>query len=399
MTRLFALFFAGICLCFAAHSENTNLPKRASFVEVNNAFGWVLNTNFFLEDIPGYQAFSLRYARASNGSTWEDFSYNMPFFGIGFYKPYFINNPGLGTPFSIYMFRGSTLTQFTDRLGLAFEMNLGLSMNWNPYDPFDNPENVAISTPNNIHVGMRSYFEYFLTRNLELTFGVDLNHFSNGSSRKPNRGVNMVALSFSMVYNFNPPNKGSLLRNPPLFEPPTDIPFHLDHNVKFIVSSRQTAFSIYNTNLPSPYVDVDFTVLGLAYDVMFVTGYKYKWGPSFRFIYDESSNARAWREQHPEDGQWYNRVATAPFFDRLSLGMGLIGEISMPIASVFATLGYSVYNKHHEDKSFYQVLGVKAYLKDNFFGTFGISATQFTVAQFLYWSFGYTFTSTPRHKR
>jgi hypothetical protein len=321
----------------------------------------------------------------------------MPFFGIGLYKPFFANNPGLGDPFSIYMFRGSTLKQFANNLGLVLEMNLGLSMNWNPYDPFDNPRNRAVSTPNNVHVGMKLYLEYVLSRNFELKFGANLNHFSNGSSRKPNQGVNMGALSFSLAYNFNPPNKGSLLLNPPIFDPPTDVPFHLDHNVKFIISSRQTEFT--DPSLPSPFVDKHFTVLGLSYSAMFVRGYRHKWGPSVRFIYDESSNARAWREENPADGQWYNRVAKASFPNRFSFGLGLTGEISMPVASIFATVGYNFYNKHHEDKSLYQVIGIKAYLQDNFFGTFGISATQFTVAQFLYWSFGYTFSSYPQRKR
>jgi hypothetical protein len=397
------LLFVGIGLCFSGHSKNadstSHSKKPASFIEVNSAFGRVFNTNTFVENIPSYQAISLRYARASNGSTWEDFAYHMPFFGIGFYRPFFVNNPGLGNPFSIYMFRGSTLKQFTDNLGLVFELNLGLSMNWKPYDVFDNPDNTAIGSPNNVHVGMKLYFEYVLSRNFELKFGTDLNHFSNGSSRKPNKGINMGALSVSLAYNFNPPNKGHLLRNPPLFKPPVDFPSHLEHDVKFIISSRQTEFSTEGTNLPSPYVDTDFTVLGLSYSPMFVRGYRYKWGPSVRLIYDESSNAKAWREENPADGLWYDRVKTAPFEERLSLGLGLTGEISMPVASVFATVGYNVYHTHHDDKPFFQVIGVKAYLQENFYGTFGISATQFSVAQFLYWSFGYTFSSAPRYKK
>ena len=352
-----------------------------------------------MADIPGYQAFSLRFARASNGSRWEDFAYNMPFFGVGFYKPFFANNPGLGNPFSIYMFRGSTLRQFTNNLGLVFEVGLGLSMNWNPYDPFDNPDNRAIGSRNNVHFGMRFYFEYSLSRNFDLKFGVDLNHFSNGAARRPNGGVNMGALSFSLAYNFNSPNKGALLRSPPLFEPPY-VPLRIDHSVQFIASNRQSRFSMYGTGLLTDFVDHSFTVLGVAYSPMIVRGFRYKWGPSVRLIYDESSRARAWREEHPIDGQLYYRVEIDPRFrNRLSLGLGLSGEISMPIASFFAKVGYNVYHRHHVDSRLYQVVGVKAYLQDNFFATFGISATEFSQAQFLYWSFGYTISAEPPRQR
>jgi hypothetical protein len=143
-------------------------------------------------------------------------------------------------------------------------------------------------------------------------------------------------------------------------------------------------------NLSTPYLDKKFNVLGLVYTPMMVRNYKYKWGPSVRLIYDESSQAKAWGKQNP-DGSWYDHVELSDFSERLSLGFGLTGEISVPIASFFASLGYSVYNKHHEDRNFFQVIGTKAYLYDNFFATFGISATDFSVAQFLYWSIGYTF--------
>jgi hypothetical protein len=385
------VFFVAICLCFSSRAENkdsTFVPKPTSFFEINTAFGEVFNTNPFVKDIPNYQAFSLRYARASNGSSWEDFAYHMPYFGIGFYKPFFTDNPGLGNPFSIYLFRGSTLKQFTDKLGLALEVGLGLSMNWKFFDPIDNPENLVVGTPNNVHVGLKLYFDYALSKHFDLKFGADLNHFSNGASRRPNAGVNMGALSVSLAYNFNPPDKGYLLRNPSLLPP--EVPRRVDHNIQFIISNRQTDFDTVGTNLPSNFVDANFMVLGLAYSPMIVRNYRNKWGPSVRLIYDESSNATALRVQSPETGQWHDQVKPAPFADRLSLGFGLSGEITMPVASVFATVGYNVYHRHHNDKALYQVIGVKAYLKDNFFATFGISATQFTVAQFLYWSFGYT---------
>jgi len=318
--------------------------------------------------------------------------YHLPYWGIGLYKPFFASNPGLGNPFSIYLFRGNTLAQFTDNLGLVLELDLGVSMNWKYYDPVHRPENRAIGSPNNVHIGSRLYLEYALFKNLDLKLGADLTHFSNGNARMPNLGINMGALSFSAAYKFNPLNKGFLLRNMH-FNPPV-IPRHVEHDAQFVFSSRQTKFDTKNTNLPSPYVDKDFMVLGVIYSPMMAKGCKYKWGPSIQFIYDESSNAKAWRDSN----QLYDCVVLAKFPDRLSLGLALRGEISMPIVSVFAMVGYNVYHKHHFDRPLFQTAGVKIYLKDNFFASFSISAMEFKVAQYLYWSFGYTFSSVPRQK-
>ena len=395
MKNLF-VFFAGICMCFGGYAAQQDsvftTPKQASFIDAYSALGTVFNTNDFVKDIPQYQAFSLRYARASNGSSWEDITYNMPYWGMGLYVPFFTKNPGFGKPFSFYLFRGSTLTQFTDKFGLVFEVNLGLSLKWNAFDPVDNPENIAIGSPHNIHVGLRTYLEYFLSDHFDMKLGIDLNHFSNGSARKPNRGVNMGGVSLSLAYHFNPPDKGSLLRNSSL--QPLEIPFHIQHDVHFIFSNRQTDFPTEGTNLPSEFVDKDFMVLGLVYSPMIVKNYKYKWGPSLLVNYDESSKARAWRED--TEPTTPTQIELASFPNRLSLGVGLRGEISMPFASVFAIARYNIYHPHHFDRRFSQIIGVKAYLKDNFFGTFGVSAMDFSVAQYLFWSFGYTFSPHPR---
>ncbi len=383
------VFLLGLGLWMGGYAESADSvspSKQASFIEAYGALGNVFQTNDFVKDIPSYHSFSLRYAFASNGNSWEDIAYNMPFWGIGFYMPFFTKNPGLGNPYSFYFFRGSTLGQFTDNLGLILELNLGLSMNWKHYDALSNPDNVAIGSSNNAHVGLRLYLEYFLSKDLDLKFGVDLNHFSNGSSRLPNRGVNMGALSLSLAYHINPPEKGYLLQHSSL-KPPV-IPRHIDHEAQFVFSNRQTKFSTEGTGLTSQYIDKNFSVLGLIYSPMIAKGHKYKWGPSILLMYDESSNAKAWR-----DSEDVLHVKTANFSDQLSIGLALRGEISMPIASVYASVGYNVYHKHHFDKAFFQNIGIKAYFKDNFYGAFGISATDFSIAQFLYWSFGYTFSS------
>ncbi|MCL2028551.1 MAG: acyloxyacyl hydrolase [Bacteroidales bacterium] len=390
-TKCCLLLIVGISLCFTGSAEKIDsIPKHPLFVEAYGAFGTVFGTNEFVTDVGRYEAFSLRFARSANGSSRKDFTYNMPFYGIGFYKPSFENNPGFGNPFSFYMFRGSTLSQFTDNLGLVLEMNLGLAMNWTPYDLFDNPNNIAIGSHNTVQIGLRLYLEYVFFRYFQMKFGFDVTHFSNGNTHMPNRGVNMGALSFSLAYNFNPVNKGYLLRNTS-YEDPV-IPRHLEHDVEFLFSNRQTMFDTTGNNLPSPFVDADFKVLGLLYNPMIVTGHKFKWGPSIRLLYDESSNARAWRELHP-DGQWYNRVEFAKFTDRLSLGLALHGEISMPIVSVFASIGYNVYHKHHYDKAFFQTVGIKTYLKDNLFVSLSISTKEFYKSNFLCWTLGYTLNS------
>jgi hypothetical protein len=75
--------------------------------------------------------------------------------------------------------------------------------------------------------------------------------------------------------------------------------------------------------------------------------------------------------------------------ERFGVGIGLKGEITLPYVSYFANLGYNVIHGNERDSRFYQILGVKADIVSNIFGTFGIRATRFSKAQFIYWSLGY----------
>ena len=380
------LFFALTVFCFKIHA---NSLRPSFFIDVNTEYGTVLNTDRFISDIQSYRAASIRFARAASGRSWQDFAFNMPFFGIGLYVPYFENNPGLGRPFSLYFFRGSTIRQFTNNFGLTWELNTGLSMNWNRHDPVDNPQNITIGSSNNVHIGLGFFFEYSLTRHFDLKLGAKFNHFSNGGVRMPNGGINTVALSLSAAYNINPPNRGFLLRHPPMTIPP--IRQRIDHEMSLIVSSRQSEF----LRIGSRFVDHNFLVLGLVYSPKFVINYRFKVGPFARVIYDASSQATARREQDIS-GQWVDRVHLAPMSDRLSLGIGISAEKTLPVVSVFGKLGYSVYHRHHSDLAFFQTIGAKVNITDNLFGTFGVSSTRFRIAQFLYWSVGYRIPTRAR---
>ena len=380
MKKVF-LFLILTILCLNVHANSLRPPF---FIDVNTEYGRVLNTHRFISDIPSYRAVSLRVARAASGRSWQDFAFNMPFFGIGFYVPYFENNPGLGRPFSLYFFRGSTIRQFTNNFGLTWELNTGLSMNWNRYDPYDNPQNTVIASSNNVHIGLGFFLEYNLMRHVDLKFGVKFNHFSNGAVRMPNGGINTVALSFSTAYNINPSNRGHLLRNPPVAVP--KMPRRIDHEMSFILSTRQ--IDRFENIFPSRFVHHNFMVAGVSYSPKFVLNYRYRVGPFVRVIYDESSRASAFREQNSA-GQRFYRVQRADFPDRLSLGLGVSVEKSLPVVSFFGKLGYSVYHRHHSDLAFFQTIGAKVNITDNIFGTFGVSSTRFRIAQFLYWSVGY----------
>lgn len=386
LTLLFTVIY-----CLSIYAGDSIKSKFPHFIAANASDGLVFPTNKFVSGeyrIPHYTAFSLKYGISSKGDNWKDYAYGLPTIGVGLYMANFYRDHDLGIPFSLFLFQGATLHQFNPRLTLNYEWNLGASFNWKHYDAFNNPDNIALGSSVNVHVGGNLFLKWRLSQKLDLSTGLGFTHFSNGASALPNRGLNMANAFVELIYHFNREEPILPLSNPyqaPAFKK------HIDHDFMLLISSREAKVDTVGTGLASPYTDRKFKVLGLSYAYMFSNSYRYKWGPSIEATYDESSGITCRREEHPETHKMHDRTRMGKVKDRFSIGLSLKGEMSMPGYSVFANLGYDVIHGNKKDERLYQILGVKVFLKENLFGTFGIRATNFGSAQYLFWNLGYTF--------
>ena len=399
MFRYFLSITLFICFALNAVSNDSVSIKTPRFITLNATQGHVFETNKFVSGankIPYYKAFSLKYGVEAKGDDWTDYAYGMPHVGIGLYIADFGRKNDFGNPFSVYLLQGARLREFSRNLSLNYEWNLGGSFNWKHYDAFESPENIAIGSSVNIHAGGNLFFRWRMSPKFDLHLGASFNHFSNGASSLPNKGLNMISGFVELSYLFNREEEAIDLKEnfiPPPYEK------HISHDIMVLISNRQARIDTLGTGLSSKYFQRKFTVLGINYSYLFSNSYRYKWGPSLEATYDESSGIKCWGELHPETKKYVDRTKLGHFSDRLSLGISLKGEIIMPYYSLFANFGYNVIHGNKEDKRLYQILGVKFYLKENFFGTFGIRAHNFGKAQFLYWNLGYTFDHYPKRKR
>lgn len=364
--------------------------RTPKFLAVKFSGGQVFHTNDFVSGkyaIPFYSAATVKFGASSRGDSWQDIAYGMPYYGLGFYTANFRRRENLGNPVSLYILQGATILQISPRIALNYEWNVGMSTGWKPYDPFTNRDNVAVGSDFNIHVGFALYLKWYLSSHLDLHMGAELTHFSNGAARMPNSGMNMYAVFVEASYNFSR-SKAFDRYNPNLLPP--DFEKHYVSDISLTISSRRISVDTVGTKLPSPYLDRKFTVLGFNYSLMYVPGYRYRYGAGVNFSYDESKGATAARCENPADGNWYDVVYKGRVAERFSLGVSAQGEVVLPGYSVFVNLGVQFYRGNKSENRLYQLIGVKIYLRDNLFGTFGVRANHFSAAQYIFWSLGYT---------
>jgi hypothetical protein len=173
------------------------------FIEIKGHSGNHLYTGEQLNNTldNGYGAVEVRFAWKSTRQN-QASVYNYPAYGVGWYSG-FIGNPDiLGQPNAVYGFISFNLSK-PKKAQWMIEPALGLTYDLLPYQKSDNPTNDAIGGVLAVYFNINLGGNLFLTRELDLTYGFDISHFSNGRSKQPNFGLNMIGLNLGVRYHFN----------------------------------------------------------------------------------------------------------------------------------------------------------------------------------------------------
>ena len=86
---------------------------------------------------------------------------------------------------------------------VVFGMGMGLSFHSKYWRLIDNYSNLALSLPITSSIIFRLGLNRFINKSLTAGLACGLTHFSNGSSRQPNLGLNNLALRVSMTWKFS----------------------------------------------------------------------------------------------------------------------------------------------------------------------------------------------------
>lgn len=391
MTKRFFLLWLFLFVIMVASAQDTVIIKPPKFVSFQIAEGLMLPSSKIVNDdtkMSNVVSLNLKLGRFANGQKWEDVYYGMPYWGFGVYKPFYSQHKELGDPFSVYLLQGATLKTFQSGASLNYEVNLGVAFNWNHFDVDHNPYFKALGSRVNAHLGGMLCFKKPLSPLLDLQVGVDFLHFSNGSLRTPNYGLNSVSAMVGMVYHIGKESSAvssnTLNLTPPLFEK------RIVHDLSLFVTTRTVNIDTVDTNLRSKCPDRRFQVVGLNYACLWHNARRFMWGPSLELLYDEASNARITGEVSEATGQYREIVQLGKVSDRFSVGLSMKGELVMPGYSIFANLGYQV-RRQCGEKRLYQIYGAKMYFTEGLSASFGVKSNNVTRSQYLYVSIGYSF--------
>ncbi|MCD4698337.1 MAG: acyloxyacyl hydrolase [Bacteroidales bacterium] len=76
----------------------------------------------------------------------------------------------------------------------------------NPTMLKNNPYNDVIGSWLNVYFNFNLDTYWRLSERMDISFGLDITHFSNGRFRTPNKGMNLMGVNLGVAYNFSPMN-------------------------------------------------------------------------------------------------------------------------------------------------------------------------------------------------
>ncbi len=145
--------------------------------------------------------------QTSGEKYWEN-EYNKPQYDfqpkiVNFGEPNFI-----GTPIVVSGFFTAPFIK-KNKLTFGYDVGLGAAFNWKPFNPINNNQNLSIGARQSFYFDLELILGYNILYRLSMEAGLNLSHYSNGSLKLPNLGINIIAPKFSMYYKFKAEKKKS----------------------------------------------------------------------------------------------------------------------------------------------------------------------------------------------
>lgn len=287
--------------------------------------------------------------------------YRLPIMGIGWYASTF-QQEEIGKPNAIYYYFDMPIRfERSRKLTMSYLGAFGLSYNFNPYDEVSNPGDVFIGSYRNCYVTLALLMNYHVTPKWTTSLSIGFKHFSNGSFKQPNYGINLVPVSLSVSYKptaYKPFNGEKSI--------PKFIRYNL-YNIALIAGSKN-----YSEG------DPNYLKAALSLNWLRAFSYKYKAGLGLDIFY-----AGGYKERNNSEATFSNTISYAVAG---SWEWALNEHLYIPVA-------LAVYLKHSENNGerdpFYERVGIRYRFNSNIFAGITIKAHK-GVADIFEWTLGYT---------
>ena len=340
--------------------------------------GAILHTNDFLRGknpevrtMNHDMGYYLKYAFSAPEGSEQARIYRDAYQGIGIGWNEF--NPQLGNPVSVFLLQGARIASLSNRLALNYEWNLGLTFGWKPYDEIDNPDNKLIGSRVTAYIGFDLYLRWIASRHVDLNFGLNVTHYSNGNTQFPNLGLNTAALRIGAAYYINRHSPRLLYRHEAMPAVSHDITYDL------ILYGAWHQRGYYMSDSEAYILPGTYAVAGFNFNPMYRFNHWLKAGLSLDGTYDRGANVDL------------AGVAPESVWRQMALGASARVEFCMPYFAINFGIGSNFVNATDDFHGIYELLALKLNLTHRFLLHIGYCLNDFHRPKHLMLGVGWRF--------
>jgi hypothetical protein len=296
---------------------------------------------------------SYRFNQNQN-KKWNSY-YSFPEVGISYMFMDLGYENVLGYSHSLYPYINFDVTKKNKPIWISLRFASGASYITNVYDSVSNKQNIAISSHLNLFIQIGAKINFKLGNCAEGNIGLSGMHFSNGSFKKPNYGLNIANVSFDVNYPIGKSKNQQKDTQP--FKP-------IDNRWSIVMTG-----AIKEVRGPG---GPKYGVGSLSVEYSKAVKQLLRLGTSLDYMYDGSTFV-------------YFREDLIPFDSKLKaskLGLTLMGEMALDRLSAFANFGVYLYNHNKRIDPVYQRIGLR-YRFNKFLYTQIALKTHLNVADYL----------------
>jgi len=249
------LVFVLICFTVSGFAQKSDTIKYIS-VSAKYSMGYIYaHHQFFKYFVKDYvPAFELNVGfRKKGNKTWHQI-YKYPTLGFGYYHAELGNPEILGHVDAVFPYIEIPVIE-KNKFKLDTKLALGIAWLNKKFDLHQNKYNIAIGSKLNVYINVNIESKLKLNKQISLLTGLGITHYSNGGTRQPNKGINVISASAGLLYNFQKDGFKKIEQDIPKFKKRNEYSFIFSAGTKTLESANQKQYlvSIFSFNAERQY--------------------------------------------------------------------------------------------------------------------------------------------------
>ncbi len=169
-------------------------------------YGFMINHHLEMKIFNAhFPSFEINLGKETYGRERWQSMYGYPFIGVSYWYSQMGNSHFLGSANAVFPYVNYPIIR-NNKHELNFRVGLGLAYLTKCFDRLENYKYIAIGSHVNAAINLMAEYRWRFDPRMNFAIGLALMHFSNGSTKTPNYGINTPSVNLAFAYRLSKEN-------------------------------------------------------------------------------------------------------------------------------------------------------------------------------------------------